>query len=56
MAVFRLEIECDNAAFEEREHEVARILQYVAKRVRDGETGAVVRDLNGNTVGEYRFS
>lgn len=49
---FRLEIECDNAAFDENPApEIARILRHVAERV-DGAlvcpTMRGARDVNGN--------
>ena len=61
---FKLEIVCDNAAFEDDpRQEVSRILSDVAADMPDhGLNGAVtgfavnVRDINGNTVGEYSFS
>jgi hypothetical protein len=49
---FTLEIDCDNAAFEdEMASEIARILRTTAKRVADGEDDMRLRDVNGNTVG-----
>lgn len=59
---FKLEIDCDNAAFDgvERE-EVARILLEAGRKVRNlnppnyvGEKIALY-DFNGNKVGEARF-
>ena len=52
---FKLEIECDNAAFADdyREYEICRILEDVVNRLRNG-TGfpMSLRDINGNRVGE----
>lgn len=49
---FRLEIDCDGAAFEESEGaEIARILRHVAERVAGGlprPTMRGCRDINGN--------
>jgi hypothetical protein len=57
---FTLEIQCDNAAFEnDPAKEVARILREVAKQVGAYPAFPSVckaRDLNGNTVGTYGFS
>ena len=57
MSSFKLEFECDNAAFswEGRfdESEVAGIIQSVANRVRAGITEGLVHDSNGNKVGSW---
>lgn len=63
MSTFRVEIETDNAAFDEDDgvHEVARILRKLACDVESGgptwfggET--TLRDANGNRVGFATFS
>ena len=48
-----LEIKTDNAAFEDDDKgwECARILSEAARKLREGETGFSLRDINGNTVG-----
>ncbi len=52
---FSLEIECDNAAFEdEPATEIGRILREAAKRVEDGNIDFPLRDINGNTVGHAK--
>ena len=58
MAVkFILEINCDNAAFDESPAtEVARIVRNAAERVEEGIWPGNLRDSNGNTVGSFRFS
>lgn len=53
---FKLQIACDNAAFEDdRATELARILRDLASRLERGEKlegpGCIVRDINGNFVG-----
>ena len=56
--MFTLKIKTDNAAFEDAGPEVARILRDLARQL-EGETGEAsgrLRDLNGNTVGEYRLT
>ncbi len=59
---FTLEIDCSNAAFtddgESCEHEVARILDDLSHRIYRGERFdcVVLRDINGNKVGEARFT
>ena len=58
MKTFTLEIECENAIFEDWQTEVARILRGVADRLdrldgrQDQITGNIL-DLNGNTVGSW---
>lgn len=53
---FRLVIKLENEAFEEdHDQEIARILFAVAEKVRAGEDGAKILDVNGNTVGMFRF-
>jgi hypothetical protein len=63
MATFKLTINLDNAAFDEAPgEELARILEGVAPhlRARDFSRGVLrvctLRDANGNTVGDYRFT
>jgi len=51
---FVMEIECDNAAFEEAPgHELARIIETAAVRVREGVHWGKLRDINGNQVGRF---
>lgn len=55
---FYLQIDCDNAAFEETPaSEIARILRDAAKRVEDDADGlderAPLYDANGNKVGWF---
>jgi hypothetical protein len=54
---FRLQIACDNAAFEDNMGgELARILREVASRIERGEdcgSFVNVRDINGNVVGSF---
>jgi hypothetical protein len=54
--MFKLEIDCSNAAFaDSMHHEVARILREIAAKVEGGPPSGKCRDVNGNTVGEYGF-
>ena len=54
MGRFTLNISTDNAAFDEDNMEVARILRTVAERIEsDGVMHGACRDFNGNTVGHY---
>lgn len=55
MSKFTLEIETDNAAFEDRDFEVERILRHVAGCVGIGCEEGVILDHNGNTCGYYEF-
>jgi hypothetical protein len=54
---FRLNINCDNAAFEEfPAEEIARILRAVADRIDAGDSFDTYRnilDINGNIVGQF---
>ncbi len=52
---FKLEFDCNNAAFEKDapDIEIARILRDVRKQVETGALSGVVRDFNGNTVGFF---
>lgn len=63
MPKFRVEFDCDNAAFGEtdleRLSEAARILATLAGKLACGTQGyptGHVRDFNGNTVGHWTFS
>lgn len=52
---FKLEIDCDNAAFENPIDEIVRLLHKTAERLeRDGQTftGCKLLDFNGNSVGK----
>jgi hypothetical protein len=55
--MFTLTINTDNAAFEgdNRNYEVASILDTVVAKLNDGETSGVCRDANGNKVGEWKL-
>jgi hypothetical protein len=54
---FKLEIECDNDAFEgEPVHETARILHVVAGRIRHDGERMTIKDINGSTVGWAEFT
>ncbi len=52
----RIEIQMDNAAFDEMGHasELGRILRELAHEIEtNGETGCPLHDINGNTVGKF---
>jgi hypothetical protein len=57
--MFNLKFSTDNAAFgendEERTAEIARILQEVSDTMRDryGFLSGIIRDENGNSIGEW---
>lgn len=59
MSEFRLNIRTNGAAFEHYpEHEIARILQEVADRIKDfgvGTSPASALDYNGNSVCSYEI-
>jgi len=55
--MFTLKIKTDNAAFDgDRGGEVARILRDVADSIKVGADLGVIRDINGNNVGEYKYT
>jgi len=58
--IFRVEINCDNAAFDDYGHdEIARILNGLGKRIAGEEELPVfikLLDINGNNVGQATFS
>ncbi len=50
---FKLNIECDNAAFEDNVgEEVGRILRQAAQKMERGDIPGTLFDSNGNAVGE----
>ena len=52
--MFELKFKTNNAAFEDyAEQEVSRILKEIANKIENGLTGGKVRDINGNTIGEW---
>ena len=61
MAIFKLEIRLDNAAFHDDdgdfspEMEIIRILNEVTGHVGFGYSQREVRDINGNLAGEWRI-
>lgn len=57
--MFRLEIDCSNAAFEgdNKPFEVARLLRVAALRVESGDCSEFpIKDFNGNKVGVAGFT
>lgn len=58
----KIDIEMDNAAFEDKELEAARILADLASRMETGQLGVepgnrlALMDVNGNRVGEARVT
>lgn len=49
---FRVDINLDNASFEDAE-ELPRIIDKIARQVRQGQTGMGIIDSNGNRVGQW---
>jgi hypothetical protein len=53
---FEIDIECENDSFRDNMNEqIATILLGVVDRLRDGHESGNVRDVNGSTVGRFRF-
>lgn len=55
MSAFKLYFNTDNSAFDDRGPEITRILERVNTQVREGRQGAVVRDINGNLIGDWKL-
>lgn len=57
--IFKLEVDCGNAAFGDSPDEVASellgIFATTIKRLRDGDDSGHARDRNGNTVGSWSY-
>lgn len=55
---FKLEFDCGNAAFEGDglRCEVPAIIREVAALTRGGAREGIVRDVNGNKIGQWGFS
>lgn len=53
--MFRVTFKIDTAAFEEssRDITIAYVLEQVAAQVRESNFTGIVRDVNGNTIGDY---
>jgi hypothetical protein len=53
--LFRITFKIDNAEFEEngRDETIANVLERVAEQIRRGVSGGIVRDVNGNRIGDY---
>jgi len=54
--MFKLEFGTDNAAFEYREAETARILREIAGWIVHGKTTDLLHDINGNIIGRYELT
>jgi hypothetical protein len=54
---FKMQFETDNAAFEgDPAPEIARILRQTAEAIESGCAHSLVKDVNGNTVGQWKLS
>lgn len=53
-----IEFDTENAAFEDAGHELEaeRIIKAAAVRISNGEKQGTLKDLNGNTVGEFKWT
>lgn len=53
---FKLEFKTGNSAFgNDPTVEISRILGFIAGHVKNGNTEAVIRDVNGNVIGKYEL-
>lgn len=60
MSTFRLEMTCDSAAFSDGAHrEIGQLLLQISQRIHDkglwDDATGVIRDSNGNTVGNWEY-
>jgi hypothetical protein len=62
---FKLEFDCDNAAFGREgavlgdgyiEAEIRRLLEVAAQKVDEGNKEGILLDINGNLVGKYKIT
>ena len=51
----KIDFDTDNAAFEYKEMEIARILCKIARQIESGATSGKVLDINGNTIGSFEI-
>lgn len=52
-----LKVKTDNAAFEQdRDAELARILEVAARKIEHGNTEGKLYDINGNVVGSFKIT
>lgn len=52
--LFRITFQINTAEFEEsRDYAIADALERVAAQVREGVTAGNIRDVNGNTIGDF---
>jgi len=53
--MFTLKFSTDNDAFQgyNKEYEITRILTEITEKVQNGYTEGKIRDINGNTIGEW---
>ena len=56
--MFKLQFSTDNAAFDGdlKRMEIDSILRAVADRAGDGQTGGLIRDSNGNRIGQWELT
>jgi hypothetical protein len=52
----QINIDMNNAAFEEYEDELAQLLMRVDRRIKDDYTEGRLRDTNGNIVGHWALT
>lgn len=57
---FTLTIDCNRAAFDDLDHELARLLRETATHIETGipygQHPTVIRDINGNLVGHFALN
>ena len=53
--MFTMSIKTRNSAFEDKEYEVSRLLNEVAKKIKNGDTDGSIHDADGNNVGKFKL-
>lgn len=54
--MFKLRIETKNAAFDDTNLEIVRILQETIERLKQGSREGKLFDYNGNNIGSYKLT
>ena len=53
MTTLNIQIRLDNAAFEDSPEEISKILKNISFDLSKGYSNSIIRDSNGNNVGEF---
>jgi hypothetical protein len=53
MTILKIQINLDNAAFEDNPSEIKTLLQNISFDIAKGYVQSIIRDTNGNIVGDF---